>query len=849
MQMKSSLPLIFLISSLLATIILLSADDKLVDVIAQHGLNNVNESVMVEKLHDNGGAVRHLSPINESVAVESEKHIDSSVEQQHDESLVQSLPNEIPLSLNLSNGIEKEDDHIEPFNDIDVTLEMTYNEENIDRADDVQAKEQSQNTTSSNCDNSSNVAHSDGEFAGSGGDSSQVQGSDHETSSIIGEDDEADSQQTRIFVDYASKHSGANIIDKSKDFQGTSNLLVDDDDRYAISPCDIGNGGTKYVIVALSEDILVKTIKLLSYERYSSQTKQFQVHGSQTYPISTKWVDLGTFTAKPWYNTNGQQTFELEQGVWARYLKFRFLSHYGNEFYCTLSQIKVHGSTTLQDFHEVRWDAVEDFEEGALDDTASITGDLDPVGKNLSFDALREADDIVPDQLHHAAVLDSNDDREATPKATVEDAPTINTTSPLENNVPHSVVANENTVISLSVPTTKRSEEDSRYTTEFYQNILLMSKNTFQTIYGAAENDQCLDGAALLAASTKPRAYETAFRNVGNFTPRLESSTRSIIATRPSNKSSMMYDAVNSAVMSVVKISPISDALKGIQRILHVDVSQDSMTPRKRTQTVIIGVANLTLQNDEDEQLNQTFSYGDRIEAEKLNITHESNDDKSQRSPIEQKHETREKYVHLQIAECLGRLNLQELKIKAVKTGVKGGGGPSSVNEPIFKKLADEIKTLQLNQGVYEQFIKLATACYYSVITEVMNDMLVLETNIEQRFSQIEKSLLTTAPSNDRWTWLNLCVTVLRSLGDFLRNTFLEYYSFTLSIYQHTRVSLWLWGKRTRDSTTTFDFLAYFKGAMGLKFDVLSFLVGFIMALCIMIIFTRRKHSKISRLN
>lgn len=36
----------------------------------------------------------------------------------------------------------------------------------------------------------------------------------------------------------------------------------------------------------------------------------------------------------------------------ARYLKFKFLSHYGDEFYCTVSQIKVHGSTMLESFQD-----------------------------------------------------------------------------------------------------------------------------------------------------------------------------------------------------------------------------------------------------------------------------------------------------------------------------------------------------------------------------------------------------------------------------------------------------------------------------------------------------------------
>ena len=155
-----------------------------------------------------------------------------------------------------------------------------------------------------------------------------------------------------VTVDYANKSTGALILDRSPNFQGTSNLLVSDKDKYAMIPCE--DEDVKYVIVGLSEDILVKSIKLSSVERFSSLTKQFQVLGSQTYPMMTEWESLGTFVAKPWYKENKQQTFDIEVPSWARYLKFRFLSHYGDEHYCTVTQIKVHGSTTLQGYHEMQ---------------------------------------------------------------------------------------------------------------------------------------------------------------------------------------------------------------------------------------------------------------------------------------------------------------------------------------------------------------------------------------------------------------------------------------------------------------------------------------------------------------
>lgn len=161
------------------------------------------------------------------------------------------------------------------------------------------------------------------------------------------EEDFVENSKTRIAVNYAHKSAGAIVLEKSSSFKGTSNLLTSDDDKYAISPCSIS---PRYVVIGLSEDILVKKVVLANFERYSSHIKDFQILGSQAYPVTSKWHDLGTYTAAS--AGIGKQDFELKEPSWARYLKFKFLTHYGVEHYCTVSQIMVHGSTMLQGFHE-----------------------------------------------------------------------------------------------------------------------------------------------------------------------------------------------------------------------------------------------------------------------------------------------------------------------------------------------------------------------------------------------------------------------------------------------------------------------------------------------------------------
>jgi hypothetical protein len=190
----------------------------------------------------------------------------------------------------------------------------------------------------------------DGKNNGSGDDDDDDEQTDDEQTD---DEDENSQDKRRVDVDYASKSAGALILEKSHSMKGTSNLLNGDKDKYAIAPCE----DKKFVVIGLSEDILVKKIILVNYERYSSQVKDFKVLASQN--LGT-WVDLGTYTAKP---GNGEQMFELIEPAWARYLKFRFLTHHGSEHFCTVSQIKVHGSTMLQGFHE-QWEE----DEAALKD-------------------------------------------------------------------------------------------------------------------------------------------------------------------------------------------------------------------------------------------------------------------------------------------------------------------------------------------------------------------------------------------------------------------------------------------------------------------------------------------------
>jgi hypothetical protein len=80
------------------------------------------------------------------------------------------------------------------------------------------------------------------------------------------------------------------------------------------------------------------------------------------YPVKVeKWKDLGTYEAR---NSREIQAFLIENPqIWARYLRIEFLSHYGNEYYCPLSLVRVHGTRMLESWKETEAIGDEDDSE------------------------------------------------------------------------------------------------------------------------------------------------------------------------------------------------------------------------------------------------------------------------------------------------------------------------------------------------------------------------------------------------------------------------------------------------------------------------------------------------------
>ncbi|KAA8517909.1 hypothetical protein F0562_015383 [Nyssa sinensis] len=140
---------------------------------------------------------------------------------------------------------------------------------------------------------------------------------------------------------YASASKEAKVLAYNKEAKGASNVLSRSNGKYLRNPC---SAEEKFVVIELSEETLVETIEIASFEHYSSKLKDFELLGSSVYPTDT-WVKLGNFTAG---NVKHAQRFVQQEPKWVRNLKLNLLSHYGLEFYCTLSVVEVYGVDAVE---------------------------------------------------------------------------------------------------------------------------------------------------------------------------------------------------------------------------------------------------------------------------------------------------------------------------------------------------------------------------------------------------------------------------------------------------------------------------------------------------------------------
>ena len=522
-------------------------------------------------------------------------------------------------------------------------------------------------------------------------------------------------------LDFASKSAGALILEKSAGWKGASDLLNSDNDRYAIIPCA---ETSKSVVVSLSEDVYVKTIMLANYERFSSTVKDFQLLGSQT---MGSWVDLGTYTAK---SGGGKQEFELKEYSWARYLKLRVLSHHGDEHYLTISQLSVYGDTMVQGFHE-HWEEEQEQEDSVPNDGLA----------DESAAGAAESEDMQsPDTARTRSV---------NPIAISE------------------FTAND--------PCVRHSGSTCPKDLSFEQLVFLFSTNQSHA-----------DRMSFLSSSTSCRSFHKYEHDifpeirVQSISPvaaiatiTRETSTEARVVTSDDERTKLAMgreSLVVSQIRDIIKSKAGKDAelftvnlFKGQQ----ISVADPMVEEEPKAGDSSVETAELVQQVDPSEekaetspdlavpstpQEHQQTGRGDVMNAKEWEILLKS----LERVPS---------------SSCLKGIDFEEYR-KRVASSKQGNNGPGNGHstgggaelQPIFKKLTDQIKTLQGTFGMQEDFLKSAISCYQKVLLELIVQQEDTRLQTEKRLDELEHAI------NTYLLWLRFVEDCIASARSFSRS-------------------------------------------------------------------------------
>ena len=607
-----------------------------------------------------------------------------------------------------------------------------------------------------------------------------------------------------ISVDHANKSSGALILEKSPNFEGTSNLLTNNRDLYAMVPCEVE--GTKYIIVGLSEDILIKRIKLSSFERYSSTTKKFQVLGSQTYPISTEWEDLGTFVAKPWFKENKVQTFELKEPSWARYLKFRLLTHYGVEHYCTLTQIQVHGSTTLQGYHEMQKLALEKEEELVAlekeeelekekivteeaietqqkqkattidnshktneDETKHIEAELGKQNETIKSPTSKESIEVEEEETTNANSLVTEpdgkieiqgDDTTATSstKDVTEDDVDVPQTTDLKDDPNDSKDETKDNISDTKADLKSDIKSSNAPQDDVLQDTLVddtsAEKLDSDVIRNDSENHDSEIQKDVLQESTASQVEENVTNMEEGLEDKEEDKHTDISTDKPSPVSENDNTQTDQRDMASSEEQMLDDK-SGIDMIDKSSAEENEFKDQEdgeieesthSEEDTVVASGSMQKKSDQSDSILKEPDNNDVDEVIAQPTSVQSNTShknvSSLKTPITVMYDTK----RFPSTACLESLDFNEFKANLIRadtlrTNTGSSGLASMKNQPIFQKLQDEIKVLQTSQGIYEQYMKEVTSCHHQVISGMISHIDDLERDQATRFSKMEEQL------------------------------------------------------------------------------------------------------------
>lgn len=147
---------------------------------------------------------------------------------------------------------------------------------------------------------------------------------------------------------YASLDCSARVHYSSPQTRSPSALLHKSKDRYMLTPC---SAASHYVVIELCDEIRIDTLEIGNFEFFSSVVRDVRVRAGDSEGDGREadyagWKELGTFRLA---NLRGVQPFKFDPPTgFHRYLRLDFVGHYGKEYYCPVSLVRVYGMNQME---------------------------------------------------------------------------------------------------------------------------------------------------------------------------------------------------------------------------------------------------------------------------------------------------------------------------------------------------------------------------------------------------------------------------------------------------------------------------------------------------------------------
>ncbi|QRV98322.1 transmembrane and coiled-coil 2 domain protein [Ceratobasidium sp. AG-Ba] len=157
---------------------------------------------------------------------------------------------------------------------------------------------------------------------------------------------------------YASLDCSARVHGTQKSMKSSNSILSSKKDKYMLAPCSAKN---KYVVVELCEEIRVDTVQLANFEFFSGVFKDITITLSQTAHIDGPTSEImGVYEAKNVRTIQTFHPFKRPHGFY-RFIRIEFHTHYGKEYFCPVSLLRVYGLTQMEEWRleesEREWQA------------------------------------------------------------------------------------------------------------------------------------------------------------------------------------------------------------------------------------------------------------------------------------------------------------------------------------------------------------------------------------------------------------------------------------------------------------------------------------------------------------